>query len=151
MSDSKVNESERNKHKVIEMTCIVCPIGCHLKVEVDEEGKFLSVSGNRCPRGAEYAKQEVTDPRRVLPTSVKVIDGELPLVSVRTEKAIPKRLIFEAMNVIKGLKVKAPVKRGQVIVENLLDTGVNLIATKTVEELREVNQNAKNRRNGAAI
>ncbi|WP_456398559.1 DUF1667 domain-containing protein [Mesoaciditoga sp.] len=135
MSDSKLSKNGKKDSKIIEMTCIVCPIGCHLKVKVDKDGKFLSVTGNRCPRGAEYAKQEVTNPRRVLPTSVKVKNGELPLVSVRTENAIPKRLIFEAMKVIKSIEVEAPVKRGQVIVENLLDTGVNLIATRTVKKL----------------
>ncbi len=136
MTNPKIDKKEV-KHKIVEMTCIVCPIGCHLKVEVDENGKFISVSGNKCPRGAAYAKQEITDPKRVLPTSVKVIDGELPLVSVRTEEAIPKKLIFEAMKVIKSLQVKAPIKRGQVIVENILDTGVNLIATKTVKKTKE--------------
>ena len=123
------------KTKVIDMTCVVCPMGCHLKVAVDENGKFVSVAGNRCPRGEAYAKEEVTDPKRVLPTSVKVVEGELPLVSVRTEKAIPKRLIFEAMKVIKSTQVNAPVKRGQIIVENILDTGVNLIATRTVKKV----------------
>ncbi len=122
------------KTKVIDMTCVVCPIGCHLKVTVDENGKFVSVTGNRCPRGEAYAKEEITDPKRVLPTSVKVIGGELPLVSVRTERAIPKRLIFDAMNVIKSIQVNAPVRRGQVIVKNILDTDVNLIATRTVKK-----------------
>lgn len=125
------------KTRVIDMTCIVCPIGCHLKVTVDENGKFVSVTGNRCPRGEAYAKEEVTDPKRVLPTSVKVIEGELPLVSVRTEKAIPKKMIFEAMKVIKSTQVNAPVKRGQIIVENILNTGVNLIATRTVKKVEK--------------
>ncbi len=124
------------KTKVIDMTCVVCPIGCHLKVTVDENGNFVSVTGNRCPRGEAYAKEEITDPKRVLPTSVKVIGGELPLVSVRTERAIPKRLIFDAMNVIKSIQVNAPVKRGQVIVKNVLDTDVNLIATRTVKKAK---------------
>ncbi len=150
MTNSNV-EQNKSGNKIVEMTCIVCPIGCHLKVEVDENGKFISVTGNRCPRGAEYAKQEVTDPRRVLPTSVKVIGGELPLVSVRTEKPIPKKLIFEAMKVIKSIQVEAPVKRGQIILENLLNTGVNLIATRTVKRIEEVEKNAKSWRDGAAI
>ncbi len=122
------------KTKMMDMTCVVCPIGCHLKVTVDENGNFLSVTGNRCPRGEAYAKEEITDPKRVLPTSVKVIGGELPLTSVRTEKAIPKRLIFSAMKVIKSIQVNAPVKRGQIILENILDTGVNVIATRTVKK-----------------
>ncbi len=119
--------------KTIEMTCIVCPIGCNLKVTLDSNGKFLSVTGNRCPRGAAYAKEEVTEPKRILPTSIKVIGGELPLVSVRTEKAIPKKLIFEAMKVIRSSEVKAPVERGQILIKNILSTGVNVIATRTVK------------------
>lgn len=123
--------------KVVEMTCVVCPIGCDLKVTLDENGKFLSVTGNKCPKGAIYAKEEVTDPKRILPTSVKVIGGELPLVSVRTEKPIPKRLIFDAMKMIKSIHVNAPVKRGQVIIRNILNTKVNVIATRTVKENRK--------------
>ncbi len=125
------------KGKVIDMTCLVCPIGCHLKVTVDESGKFVSVTGNGCPRGEAYAKEEITDPKRVLPTSVKIVDGEMPLVSVRTERAIPKRLIFDAIKIIKFTQVNAPVKRGQIIVENILDTGVNIIATRTVKRIKE--------------
>lgn len=119
--------------KTVEMTCVVCPIGCNLKVTMDGDGKFLSVTGNKCIKGAIYAKEETMEPRRILPTSVKVIGGELPLVSVRTEKAIPKKLLFEAMEVIRSLRVKAPVKRGQVLIKNLLGTGVNVIATRTVK------------------
>ncbi len=121
--------------KTLKMTCVVCPIGCSLKVNVDEKGKILSISGNKCPRGAEYAKQEAVDPKRVLPTSVKVLSGELPLLSVRTDGPIPKRLIFEAMKVVKKIEVKAPIKRGDVIVENFLNTGVNLIATRSVRRV----------------
>ncbi len=119
--------------KTIEMTCVVCPIGCNLKVTMDGNGKFLSVTGNKCLKGAIYAKEEVTEPKRILPTNIKVVGGELPLVSVRTEKPIPKKLLFEAMEVIRTFKVKAPVKRGQILIKNLLGTGVNVIATRTVK------------------
>ena len=117
------------------LVCISCPVGCELEVEV-EAGRVISVTGNRCPRGEAYAREEVTDPKRVLPTSVKVVGGELPLVSVRTDRPIPKRLIPRAMEVIRGLAVPAPVGLGQVLVRDLAGTGANLIATRAVPKAR---------------
>jgi|YelNatPaOPRAMG01_1025707.scaffolds.fasta_scaffold13067_1 CxxC motif-containing protein len=119
--------------KTVEMTCIVCPIGCDLKVTLDDEGHFVSVKGNRCPKGELYARDEVTDPKRVLTSSVKVVGGKMSLVSVKTDRTIPKRLIRDTMSIIKSRKVKAPVKMGDVIVENILDTGSNVVATRTVD------------------
>ncbi len=118
--------------KTVEMTCIVCPIGCDLKVTLDDEGKFVSVKGNRCPKGEIYARDEVTDPKRILTSSIKVIGGQMPLVSVKTDKAIPKRLIKDAMSVIRSKEIKAPVKMGDLIIENILNTGVNVVATRSV-------------------
>lgn len=120
--------------KEMEMTCVVCPVGCQLRVSLDDGGKLLSIKGNRCPKGENYAREEVTDPKRTLPTNVKVIGGELPLVSVKTEKAIPKRLILDAMKIVKMTEVQAPVERGQVLIKNILETGVDVVATRTVKE-----------------
>jgi len=117
------------------LVCVSCPVGCELEVEV-EAGQVISVAGNRCPRGEAYAREEVIDPKRVLPTSVKVMGGELPLVSVRTDRPIPKRLIPRAMEVIRGLAVPAPVGLGQVLVQDLVGTGANLIATRAVPKAR---------------
>ncbi|MBC7099651.1 DUF1667 domain-containing protein [Candidatus Bipolaricaulota bacterium] len=113
------------------LTCISCPVGCELTVEV-ENGEVTSVSGNRCGRGEAYACQEAVEPMRILPTSVKVIGGELPLVSVRTDRPIPRRLIPQAMDFIRGLAVEAPVEIGQVIAQDLLGTGASLVATRSV-------------------
>jgi len=117
------------------MICVSCPIGCSIKVTI-EQGKVVDVSGHRCIRGKAYARQEAIDPRRVLPTSVKVIDGTRPLVSVRTDQPIPKRLISQIMDNIRSLTVPAPVDIGQVISENILGTGANLIATRQVPKLK---------------
>ena len=122
------------------LICISCPVGCELTVEI-ESGKVISVSGNRCPRGEAYAREEVTDPKRVLATSVKVIGGELPLVSVKTSRPIPKTLIPHVMELVKGLSVNAPVEIGQVILENLLDTGTDLVATRAVPRLPGISVN----------
>jgi CxxC motif-containing protein len=100
-----------------------------------KDGKIASVTGNYCPKGIKYAGEEFINPLRILPTTVKVIGGELPLVSVKTEKAIPKRLLLEAMAEIAEIEVTAPVKIGQVIKDNLVGTGVSLVATRNVERI----------------
>jgi len=114
-----------------EITCIICPLGCTLRVLLKGEG-VIKVEGNRCQRGIIYAQGEVK-PRRTLITVVKVYGGELPVVSVKTSKPIPKDLIPEAMKVISRVSVKAPVKAGDVIVENLLGLGTDVIATRDVK------------------
>ncbi len=113
------------------LICISCPVGCELTVEVNGD-RVVSVKGNCCPRGESYAREEVTDPKRILATSVKVEGGELPLVSVRTASPIPKKLIPRAMELVRRLSLEAPVALGQVIVPDLLGTGVPLIATREV-------------------
>ena len=118
------------------LICVSCPIGCEITVEI-ENSVVTKVSGNRCPRGEAYARQEAVDPMRVLPTSVRVIGGELPLVSVKTDQPVPKRLIWQIMEYIRTLSVNAPVKVGQVLVEHVLGTKANLIATREVRLAQE--------------
>ena len=110
-----------------ELICIVCPKGCHLKV--DEENGF-AVTGNGCERGAEYGKKELTDPRRVITSSVRIRGGIYPCCSVKTDAPIPKALIFEAMELLKDVELTSPVKVGDVVVENVLGTGVNFVVTR---------------------
>jgi len=116
------------KHKLI---CINCPMGCRLEVTQTENGGWL-VEGNQCNRGYSYAVREMTEPTRVLTTTVVIKNGFLPRLPVRTETAIPKEKIFEAMEVINKVVVEAPVKVGDVIVENILNTGVNVIASRSM-------------------
>ena len=113
-----------------ELICICCPKGCHLKV--DREAK--SVSGNGCSRGLEYGINEVTNPVRVITSTVKVKNGELPVVPVKTNKPIPKGLNFKCMEEINKSEVNAPVKIGQVIIKNVLGTGADIVATRNVKE-----------------
>lgn len=120
-----------------EMTCIVCPNGCTLKLDYEiREGKPVldKVTGNLCPRGLEYARQELLAPKRTIASSVLVEGGELPLVSVRTRGAIPKEKIFAVMEEIRKCRVKAPVAAGTVLLSNVLGLGADVIATKTVEK-----------------
>lgn len=106
------------------LTCIVCPIGCDLQVEL-EGNKVVSVSGNTCPRGKKYAEDECTAPKRTVTSTVKTDDGRL--LPVKTETAIPKEKIFECMNIINKCTVKAPVKIGDVIAEDVF--GSRIVAT----------------------
>ena len=115
-----------------EMTCIVCPNGCDLEIQV-EDGKVLSVKGALCRRGEAYAEQEITDPRRNIATSVLVDGGELPLASVRLTAPIPKARIFDAMGEIRKVKLTAPVEAGRKVIGNLLGLGVDVIVTKDVD------------------
>jgi len=115
----------------VNLICIGCPLGCPLTVEM-EGNEVKSVAGNTCPRGDAYAKKELTNPTRIVTSTVRVAGGKLPMVSVKTESDIPKGKIFECVKALKDIEVKAPVKIGDVIVENVAGTGVNIIATKNV-------------------
>ena len=116
-----------------EITCIICPNGCELSIELEEQG-IKNISGALCKRGKEYAEQEIQNPKRTIASLVKVVDGEIPLVSVRTTKAVPKEKIFEVMEEIKKLEINAPVKINQIIVKNILGLDSDIIATKFVEK-----------------
>jgi len=117
-----------------EITCIVCPIGCKIIIKTNGK-KFELLEGNKCKQGVEYARSEALDPRRVLTSSVLVEDGIWPLVSVKTKKPIPKEKVFEVLKQIQRIKVNAPIKIGQVIVKNIANTNIDLIATKTIDKL----------------
>ena len=113
-------------------TCIICPNGCEIEVELEND-KISKIEGASCKKGKEYVNQELTNPQRNIATSVKVIDGDLEIVSVRLDNSIPKDKIFDVMDEIKKIKVNAPVKIGDVIKENILNLNVNLIATKNID------------------
>lgn len=114
------------------MTCINCPLGCQLEVEINGE---LKVTGNRCKKGEEYAKNEIKNPTRIITSTVRVQGGDRPLLSVKTDKEIPKARIFDIMKEINKVAVNAPVEIGDIIIENVLGTGSNIVATSTIEKL----------------
>lgn len=114
-----------------ELICIGCPLGCPLTVEM-KGTEVVSVTGNTCPNGDRYARKEVTDPRRTVTSTVRVLGGSLPVVSVKTAQDIPKNKIFDCMQELATIRVKAPVREGDVIVSNIADTGVSVIATKEI-------------------
>lgn len=114
------------------ITCIGCPMGCEVTVELDC-GKIISTTGNTCPRGDIYARKEVTAPTRTVTSLVRLKGGKDAVVSVKTEKDIPKDKIFECIRALKEIEVSVPVYIGDVILENVAQTGVNIIAAR--EEL----------------
>lgn len=111
-----------------ELICIGCPMGCQMTVEMDGE-KVLSVSGYTCPRGKVYAEKEVTNPTRIVTSTVKVVGGIKERVSCKTAQDIPKAKIADVMKEINQAAVNAPVTIGDVLIENVADTGVDVIAT----------------------
>ena len=112
-----------------EMVCVSCPIGCMLTVELGDKNEVVSVKGNTCKRGEQYAIDECTNPVRMLTTTIKVSGGVLPVVPVKTSKPIPKGMMFDCMKVINNEVVDAPVKMGDVLICNICDTGVDIVAT----------------------
>lgn len=113
-----------------ELTCIRCPIGCPLTVDID--GKIVSVAGNSCPRGKEYGIKEATNPTRMVTGSIAVINGVYPIVSVKTNNDIPKDMIFSVMEEIHKACVVAPIKVGDVIIHNVAETNSDIVATRNV-------------------
>lgn len=112
-----------------ELICIVCPMGCHLEVDVDNN---YEVSGNLCPRGSKYGFEELTAPKRVVTSTIKVKDGMYNRVPVKTDGSIPKELNLECMKLINSIEVKSPVNMGDIVAENIFDTGVNVVITRNM-------------------
>jgi len=113
------------------LTCILCPLGCELEVRRPERG--LDVKGHQCEKGIDFAIEEVLYPKRNLATSVPVKGSETRLVSIRLSDRVPREMIFPVLKEIAKLRPEAPVKRGQVLIADVLGTGVDVIATRTVD------------------
>lgn len=117
----------------IEKKCKVCPIGCDLKIIKDElRTNNYVVEGNRCNRGKEFGIKEMLEPSRVLTSRVLLKNGPMGRLPVKTNGVIPEELVDECMEIIKSTEVSSPVERGQIIIENILNTGVNVIAARRV-------------------
>ena len=110
--------------------CISCPIGCDITISANS-GIITEISGNDCKRGEEYARNEFLNPKRFLTTVVKAENFYLPLVSVRTDRPIQKEKLLDCMEVLRRIKITAPFTIGQIVIENILDTGANIIITKS--------------------
>ena len=127
-----------NAIETLQFNCTTCPSECLLTVEVERDAngsvvKVRSVSGNNCPRGDKFAHQELTCPMRVLTTTVAVSGDDEALLPVRTAEAIPLALHAQTMTLIRDLVVNAPISMGDVVLEDLLDTGIDLIASMDID------------------
>ena len=116
-----------------ELICIGCPLGCMISEELEgKEGK--NVTGNTCPRGKVYAEKEVTNPMRIVTSSVRVSGGDKVSVSVKTKSDIPKGKIFDVVRDLKDVVAKAPIKIGDILVKDVAETGVDIVATANVNQ-----------------
>ena len=117
----------------IELICIGCPLGCNLNVKMNG-AEVVEVTGNNCKKGAEYAKKEVTNPTRIVTSIVRVKNGNIAVVPVKTKDDIPKSKIGDCVKALKNLEVEAPIKIGDVLLTNVAGTGVDIIATRNISK-----------------
>lgn len=120
--------------EIKECICIGCPKGCLLTVSMDA-GKIQQISGNTCPKGEDYARKEMLDPRRTVTSTVRVLGGTNPVAAVKTKEDIPKGKIFDCMDALRQVKVEAPVYVGDVVLEDVAGTGIAVVATGEVQAI----------------
>lgn len=113
------------------LVCIVCPIGCSIEVQMDNN-KVSEVSGYSCARGKNYAITECTDPERTITSTVRLLGGKIGVAPVKSDKPVARHLIFECMKQINLCKLQAPVKVGDIVIQNILDTEANIIVTSNI-------------------
>lgn len=113
--------------------CIKCPLSCEIEL-LEEGNEILEVKGYTCPQGEKYVTEEFTNPVRTLTSTIRVQKGVLPVLPVRSEEPIPKNMMKECVEALGTVRVKAPVKRGDIICENIMETGVNVIASRDLQE-----------------
>lgn len=116
-----------------ELVCIRCPLGCNMEVVMDD-GDIREIKGNTCKRGEDYARREITNPVRTVTSTVRVAGIDDMMIPVKTKKDIPKEKMMDCVKALKDIKVTLPVHLGDVIIENVVETGVSIIAARTVEK-----------------
>jgi len=116
-----------------DLICIVCPVGCRMTITVDDTKECgFHVEGNKCKRGIDYGIKELTNPMRILTTTVKIKGARFRRLPVKTDGLILKNLIFECMKLINSIEVSSPVKNGEILLKNIMDTGVNIVSTRSM-------------------
>ncbi|MEA3544517.1 MAG: DUF1667 domain-containing protein [Thermodesulfobacteriota bacterium] len=114
-------------------TCIGCPMGCPLELII-VDGEIIEINGNDCNRGADYARQEYTNPRRMVSTTVTCVSGLWPRLPVKTVAAVPKDKVMDVVRALHALEIDAPVEMGQVILADVAETGIAVIATRSLPQ-----------------
>jgi CxxC motif-containing protein len=116
------------------LICLSCPLGCQLSVDYNEKS-IVEVRGNRCPKGLEYAENEIFHPERIVTTTVRITGAAVPLLPVKTDKSVPKALCFRVIQAASACAVSAPVRRGQTLIADIEGTGANLVAARSLDSL----------------
>ena len=114
------------------INCIICPLSCEIKIHIKGQSHITKISGYKCKKGKIYAKEEIISPKRILTTTMLTSDKYNPLVSVKTDKPLPKKLLFKIIKILNKKKLKAPVKIGQIIIKNVLNTGADIVSTSSI-------------------
>lgn len=122
------------EEKTVSMICVNCPVGCDIKVTV-KDGEVTNVEGNTCPRALEFARKEIANPERVFATTVRVEGGKLPVCPVRSRGPVPKSRVFDISKEVARQTVKAPIEIGQVILADACGTGVDIVASRSLEAI----------------
>ena len=119
-----------NQSTQVEIICVNCPVGCSLTVR--QENGDIQVANHQCKAGLTYAKEELTNPTRNIATSVRITGGDMPMLSVKTARPIPKGAIMAVVNAVHQVTMAAPVDIGDVVLANAAGTGVDVVATRVV-------------------
>ena len=115
-----------------ELICITCPMGCRLCATINDHNEVVEVIGNSCPRGNLYARKELTHPERVITSTVKINGGIHKLLPVMSNGTISKDLIFDAMKIINKTIVFSPINKGDIIIKNICNSGIDIIASRSM-------------------
>lgn len=122
------------KLNVVEKICISCPVGCHLSIEQSSDAPHTyKITGNQCKRGITYAENEMNHPLRMATTTVRIKGGKVERLPVKTSNAIPKDLVKPLCHLVEAIEVQAPIALGEIVVKNVFNTGVDVIACRTIE------------------
>ncbi len=119
-----------------QFTCVICPIGCEINVEL-QDSDVISMEGNKCAKGKEFVLQELEEPMRILTTTIRIEGAKWAMLPVRTDKPIPKRLLFTAIKELQDIELKAPVKMSDVIIRDVSGTDANVVATRSMKRKRK--------------
>ena len=119
--------------QVTEILCIRCPKGCKLRIEIRKDS--IKITGNACPVGEIYGKEEIRNPKRVVTSTVRILNAKYPRLPVRTSKPVPKDKIRDIIKALTGIVIEAPVRKGQIIIKNVANTGADIIAERDMERV----------------
>ena len=117
-------------------TCVTCPVGCEVDAEL-RDGEVVSMEGNLCAKGEEFVLQELKEPMRILTTTVRIKGAKWPVLPVRTDRAIPKRLFLQLMRELNSVELRAPVKMAATVLRDVDGTGANIVATRSMKRARK--------------